>query len=127
MTPPPKPGGKTGLARILAATRYSFLGLRAAIRHEEAFRQELAVSVGLGSAAVILARSQLEFVVLMTPVVLMLVVELLNSAIEAIVDRVSAEHHELSGRAKDMGSAAVFLTVLFTVVVWAFFLVDLIR
>ena len=127
MTSPLKPGGKRGLARIVAATRYSFLGLRAAIRHEEAFRQELAFAAGLAFAAIILARSPLEFVVLMTPVVLMLVVEPLNSAIEAIVDRVAAEHHELSGRAKDMGSAAVFLTVLFTAVVWTVFLIDLIR
>ena len=124
MTSPLKPGGKRGLARIVAATRYSFLGLRAAIRYEEAFRQELAFAAGLAFAAIILARSPLEFVVLMTPVVLMLVVEPLNSA---IVDRVAAEHHELSGRAKDMGSAAVFLTVLFTAVVWTVFLIDLIR
>jgi len=124
---PVKPGGKSGIARVIAATRYSFAGLKAAIRHEEAFRQELALGGGLTFAAIILARSPMEFVILMTPVVLMLVVELLNSAIEAIVDMVSPDHHILAGRAKDMGSAAVFLTVLFTSVVWILFFIDLVR
>ena len=111
--------GRTGLARVWAATRYSWLGLKAAYRHEAAFRQELWVSVVLAALAVLLADTFGHFVALTAPLVIVLVVELVNSAIESIVDRVSPDHHELSGRAKDMGSAAVFVSVCFAAVVWA--------
>jgi diacylglycerol kinase (ATP) len=119
---PPKPGGKRGIARLIAATGYSMKGLRAAFRHEEAFRMELVLSAVLIMAALFLSRSFVEGVVLILPLILMLVAELANSAIEAIVDRIGPEHHELSGRAKDIGSATVFLTFGFTAVVWGAFL-----
>ena len=122
MTLPLKPGGKRGFARLMAATGYSMKGFRAAVRHEEAFRQEILLSGILLIGAITLARSFVEGVILVIPLVLMLVAELLNSAIEAIVDRIGPEHHELSGRAKDIGSATVFLTVGFTAIVWTAFL-----
>ncbi|MDX1459433.1 MAG: diacylglycerol kinase [Xanthomonadales bacterium] len=110
--------GKTGLARIIDATGYSFLGIRAAFAHEAAFRQELLLAVVMGSAAFWLARSTLEWLLLVAPLIIMLIVELLNSAIERVVDRFGHELHELSGQAKDMGSAAVFFSLMLVAVTW---------
>jgi len=110
---------RSGLARLVNALRYSLQGLRAAVRHEAAFRQELALAVVLIPAAFWLGRTAAEVFMLITPVVMVLVAELLNSAIEALADALSVETHPLLGRAKDLGSAAVMLTVLFTLAVWA--------
>lgn len=111
--------GKTGFSRIVDATRYSWYGIKAAFRHEAAFRQELALAIIGTLLACVLADSGVEFLLLVLPLLLLLAVELLNSAIEAVVDRVGEEHHELSGRAKDMGSAAVFTSSGIALISWA--------
>lgn len=110
--------GNTGLRRIFLATRYSAQGFVHAWRHEAAFRQELALCAVLMPLAFWLGRTPVEELLLVGSCFLVLIVELLNSAIEAVVDRVGSEHHELSGRAKDLGSAAVFLSLLFVAIVW---------
>jgi diacylglycerol kinase (ATP) len=110
--------GATGLRRLADATRYSLQGLAAAFRHEAAFRQELALAAILLPLALWLGESGAERALLAGSVLLVLVVELLNSAVEAVVDRVSAEHHELAMRAKDLGSAAVMLALVLAGVVW---------
>ena len=112
-----KPGA-TGMRRIMHATQYSAQGLRHAWRHEAAFRQELGLLVISLPAAVWLGQTTIERILLITPLLLVLIVELLNSAVEAAIDRLGTEHHELSGRAKDLGSAAVFLSLLLAGVVW---------
>jgi len=110
--------GKTGLARVVAATGYSLQGLRACYRSEAAFRQELWLTVCLLPLAFWVADSAVEWALLVGPLLILLLVELLNSAIEAVVDRIGAERHELAGRAKDMGSAAVLLSLLLIAVSW---------
>jgi diacylglycerol kinase (ATP) len=110
--------GKQGIARLLDATRYSLRGLRSAWSNEAAFRQEVVVVVLLFASAGWLARSLLEWLLLTVPLLLLLIVELLNSAIESAVDRIGSEMHELSGRAKDMGSAAVFFAILLIALTW---------
>lgn len=110
--------GRTGLARIVAATGYSLKGLRAALRHEAAFRQELVLALVLLPLALWLGQDGVQRALLAAPVLLVLVVELINSAIEAVVDRLGDEWHELAGRAKDLGSAAVFVSLLLLVLVW---------
>ncbi len=107
-----------GLARIANATRYSWAGLRAALRHEAAFRQELLVGVPLLLAAPWLAPGRVEAVLMMASIVLVWIVELLNSGLEALADSVSAEHHPLLGRAKDLGSAAVMLSIALAASTW---------
>lgn len=111
--------GNTGIGRIIRAAKYSSQGLAAAWRHEAAFRQELALTLVLLPAAMWLGQSALERVLLIGVCVLVLIVELLNSAIEAAVDRHGDEHHNLSGQAKDMGSAAVLLSLLLVALVWS--------
>ena len=111
--------GHTGLTRIINATGYSILGIKAAFKHEAAFRQELMLALILIPLAFWLSASKIELVLLIASVMLVLVVEILNSAIEAVVDRFGDEMHELSGRAKDMGSAAVALSLLNVALVWA--------
>ena len=115
--------GKTGLARVIDATGYSWLGLQAAYRHESAFRQELLLALLLTPLALWLGDGGIEYALLIGALLLVLVVELINSAIEAVVDRISDEHHELAGRAKDIGSAAVFVALLNAALVWFFVLV----
>jgi len=107
-----------GLRRIINALRYSFQGLKAAIKYEAAFRQELALAILLVPAAFFLGRSTDEVFILIASVILVLVAELLNSAVEALADALSVETHPLLGRAKDLGSAAVMLMLFFTVAVW---------
>jgi len=109
----------TGLMRIIRATRYSWQGLGHAVRHESAFRQELLLLAVATPIALWLGRSPIERILLVGAVAGVLVVELLNSAIEAAVDRHGDEHHVLSGRAKDMGSAAVFVSLLLCGLLWA--------
>ncbi|MFM2186439.1 MAG: diacylglycerol kinase [Burkholderiaceae bacterium] len=111
--------GKRGLKRIVNATVYSVRGLRAAWEHESAFRQEVVLSVFMLPAALWLGTTWLERAFLIATVVLVLAAELLNSAVEAAVDRVSMDMHPLAGRAKDMGSAAVFFTLLLCGGTWA--------
>lgn len=113
----PKPGA-TGIKRIIDATGYSIRGLTAAFKHESAFRQELALAVILAPVAIYAGQTNVERSILIGSLLLVLIVELLNSAIEAIVDRVGHEHHELSGQAKDIGSAAVFVSLANVVIIW---------
>ncbi|MBE7418380.1 MAG: diacylglycerol kinase [Ideonella sp.] len=108
-----------GLQRIVLATGYSIAGLSAAFRTESAFRQECALALVLLPASWWLGRNWVEVALLAGSVVAVMVVELLNSAIEAVVDRVSGELHPLSKRAKDIGSAAVMLALLTCAALWA--------
>jgi len=111
--------GNTGLKRLLCATRYSLAGLSWAWRKESAFRQELLLVIVLTPLAWYLGHSGLERAVMVGALLLVLVVELLNSALEAVVDRFGDDLHELSKAAKDLGSAAVFIALVNVVVVWA--------
>ncbi len=111
--------GKTGLQRVWNAFHYSMAGLRAAFAHEDAFRQEALLAALLIPLACWLPVSATGRAMMIASVFLVLIVELLNSAIEAVVDRVSLDRHHLSKRAKDIGSAAVLLALLNVVVVWA--------
>ncbi len=113
-----KPGA-TGLTRVFNAAGYSWLGLKAAFKYEAAFRQELALCVTLVPVGLWLGDTGVERALLIGSLLLVLIVELLNSAIEAVVDRFGGEYHELSGRAKDIGSAAVFIALLNVFVMWA--------
>ena len=110
--------GNTGIRRIVNATSFSLAGLRAAWQHESAFRQEVVLAVVLIPTGVWLGRTAVERSLLIGSCLLVLIVELLNSGIEAIVDRVGLEPHRLSGQAKDMGSAAVLVSLTLVVVVW---------
>jgi diacylglycerol kinase (ATP) len=107
-----------GVRRIFRAAGYSVKGFVSAWRHEAAFRQELALAAVLLPLACWLDVSVPERIALIGSVALVLIVELLNSAVEAAIDRISEEHHELSGRAKDLGSAAVFIAMLMLVGIW---------
>jgi diacylglycerol kinase (ATP) len=110
--------GKTGLRRVWNALFYSLDGLRAALRHEDAFRQELIVAAVLIPVALLLPAGGVGKALMVGSVLLVLMVELLNSAVEAAVDRISFENHELAKRAKDIGSAAVFVSLVNVAVVW---------
>ena len=110
--------GKTGLRRLINAVGYSINGLRAAYRLEDAFRQEIALAAVLIPAALLLPVTATGRALLLASVVLVLIVELLNSAIEATVDRISLDNHELAKRAKDIGSAAVMLSLACMTMVW---------
>ena len=111
-------GKAKGLQRILNAAAYSVKGAKAAFRYEEAFRQEVYLALVMLPVAFLLDLEQVERVLLVGSVILVLIVELLNSGIEAVVDRGGTEYNELAGRAKDMGSAAVFLSLLLTGYIW---------
>jgi diacylglycerol kinase (ATP) len=120
MTEPISPfKGKTGLQRIMNAAGYSWAGLCAAFKHEDAFRQEVFLLALLVPLAVYLGDSGIERALMIAALLGVLIVELLNSAVEAAVDRVSLERHPLIKRAKDMGSAAVMLSLANVVMVWA--------
>jgi diacylglycerol kinase (ATP) len=110
--------GKTGLARLLAAARYSLAGFAAAARHEDAFRQELILAAVLAPLGLWLGRDGVERALLVGSLLLVLIVELINSGIEATVDRVSLDDHRLAKRAKDLGSAAVMLSLATAGAVW---------
>ncbi len=118
-----KPGTR-GLRHILQATGYSMKGLKAAYTHEEAFRLELLAMVVMVPLAIWLGQRAVEWALLISSLLLVLFAELVNSALEAVVDRVSVEHHELSGRAKDIGSAGVFIALANVAVVWGFILYE---
>ena len=116
--------GRTGLGRLLNALGYSLHGLISAFRHEEAFRQEALLAAVLIPIALFLDVSGAGKAMMVASVVLVLVVELVNSAIEAAVDRISLERHRLSKRAKDLGSAAVFLSLANVAAVWTLVLLS---
>lgn len=118
---------KPGMARIWRALLYSRRGLREAWRHEHAFRQELILVLCLAPVIVLVPVSLAERAAMAATLLLVLIVELLNSAIEAVVDRVSLDHHPLSGRAKDMGSAAVLLALLLAGLTWSAILFPVVR
>lgn len=109
---------RAGLQRIIRAFGYSLAGLQAALRHEHAFRQEVVLAVLLIGAVPFLPASGVGKAIMVGSVLLVLIVELLNSAVEAVVDRVSLERHPLAGRAKDIGSAAVLLALLNVAACW---------
>ena len=116
--------GRRGLARVVAAARDSLRGLGAAWRHEAAFRQECAAAAVLVPCAPLLAETGTQAALLIAVTALVLVTELLNSALEAVVDRVGAEYHPLAGRAKDLGAAAVFVSIIVLLVTWALVALD---
>jgi diacylglycerol kinase (ATP) len=107
-----------GLKRIILAIGFSLQGLKSAFTHEAAFRQELLLAAIFMPLAFYLHVSQLERIILIFPIFLVIIIEIINSAIEAVVDRISTEQHELAGRAKDLGSAAVLIALLLTAYIW---------
>lgn len=115
--------GNTGLKRVLLAGVYSWQGLKACYGKEEAFKQEVWLAAILIPLAIYLGENGIEIAIMIGSVILVMIVEILNSAIEAVVDRIGMERHKLSGRAKDMGSAAVFLALLNVVIMWTLMLV----
>ena len=110
--------GKTGLRRLLNAFGYSMAGIKAAYQNEDAFRQEVIMAIVLIPLACYLGETRLEMALMIACVLLVIIVELINSSIEATVDRISLENHLLAKRAKDIGSAAVLLTLFNLVIVW---------
>jgi diacylglycerol kinase (ATP) len=110
--------GKTGVQRLWNALGYSLQGMASAFRHEDAFRQECLLAAVLLPAALLIPVGGTERALMIASVLLVLIVELLNSAVEAAVDRISLENHLLAKRAKDIGSAAVFLSLINVAVVW---------
>lgn len=110
---------RKGFDRLLRATGYSLAGLRAAWRYEAAFRQECALAAVLLPLAMWFGESTFEYLLLIGPLFIVLSVELLNSSLETLADRISTEHHELCGRAKDLGSAAVFVALALVALCWA--------
>ena len=110
--------GKTGLRRLLNAFGYSMAGIKAAYQNEDAFRQEVLMAIVLIPLACYLGETRLEMALMIACVLLAIIVELINSSIEATVDRISLENHLLAKRAKDIGSAAVLLTLFNLVIVW---------
>ncbi len=110
--------GKSGLKRIIDAAYYSKKGLQAGLKHEAALRQELCLALPLTIIAFFVGNSAVQVLLLILLPWLTFTAEILNSAIEAVVDRIGDEYHELSGRAKDLGSACVFIMLMLTVFVW---------
>ncbi|MDR0217426.1 MAG: diacylglycerol kinase [Enterobacteriaceae bacterium] len=108
----------TGINRIIKAAGYSIKGIKAAWKNEAAFRQEGVLAILAVIVAFLFDFNLIERLFLISSIILVVIVELLNSAIEAVVDRIGSEYHELSGRAKDMGSAAVFITVILALFIW---------
>lgn len=113
-----KPQNKADFQRVINATKYSMKGLKAAYLYEAAFRQEVWLSCILIPLGFYLGNGAIEKILLVGSVLLVLVAELLNSAVENVVDRIGSEFHELSGRAKDIGSAAVFMAMMITGLTW---------
>jgi len=111
--------GRTGLDRVIHATGYSMAGLTTAYRGESAFRQEFWLALAMTPVAFWIGRSWVEVALLLGSLLLVLIVELLNSGIEAAIDRVSLEWHDLSKRAKDFASAAVFLSLVLCAGIWS--------
>ncbi|MGL4473658.1 MAG: diacylglycerol kinase [Shewanella sp.] len=121
-----KPANNNGIKRVIRATGFSMQGLTAAWKHEAAFRQEAILAAILLPIAILLPVALIIKLVLISTVFIVLITELLNSAIEAVVDRISDEIHPLSGRAKDIASAAVFMSLALCGITWALVLIDLV-
>lgn len=123
MTSPSEPefdkSRNTGFRHLINATRFSLSGLGHALKNESAFRQELALALILIPTSFFVGTTPVKIAALIVSVLFVMLVELLNSAIEAVVDRVGTEHHRLSGQAKDLGSAAVMISLLIAGIVWA--------
>ena len=115
--------GKTGIKRLANAFTYSVAGTLAAFKHEDAFRQEVFLSAVLIPLAIYLGQTAIEQALMIASVLLIIIVELLNSSVEATVDRISVKRHKLSKRAKDIGSAAVFFSLVNAAVIWFLILV----
>jgi len=116
--------GNKGLKRLILATGYSWQGFKAGWKNEEAFRQEAVLAAILIPLALFLDVGSIQTILMITSVLLVLLVEILNSAIEAVVDLVTDEKHELAGRAKDMGSTAVMIALIIVAVVWGVILLE---
>jgi diacylglycerol kinase (ATP) len=110
--------GKTGLKRLINAFGYSIAGTLAAFKHEDAFRQEVILTVILIPVALYYGQTSIEQTLMISSLLLIIIVELLNSSIEATVDRISVKHHKLAKRAKDIGSAAVFFSLINAAAIW---------
>lgn len=117
-----KPENKVSIARVIRAAGYSMKGLKSAYIYEAAFRQEVFLAIPLIPLGFYLGEGAIEKILLVGAVLLVMVVELLNSAVEAVVDRIGSEYHELSGRAKDIGSAAVFMSMMLFILTWGLIL-----
>ncbi|PKG56253.1 diacylglycerol kinase [Shewanella sp. GutDb-MelDb] len=117
-----KPANNHGIKRVIRATGFSMQGLKLAWKHEAAFRQELILAIIMLPIALLVDVTTVERILLIFGLFLVLIVELLNSAIEAVVDRISDEIHPLSGQAKDIASAAVFMSLAFCGLSWALIL-----
>ena len=115
--------GKTGLRRLVNAFGYSIAGTLAAFKHEDAFRQEVILTAILTPVAIYYGETAIDQAFMISSLLLIIIVELLNSSIEAAVDRISVKHHKLAKRAKDIGSAAVFFSLINAAVIWFLILV----
>jgi diacylglycerol kinase (ATP) len=115
--------GKTGFKRLMNAFSYSIAGTLAAFKHEDAFRQEVVLAVVLTPVALYFGETAIDQALMISSLLFIIVVELLNSSIEATVDRISVKHHKLAKRAKDIGSAAVFFSLINATVIWFLLLV----
>jgi diacylglycerol kinase (ATP) len=115
--------GKTGLRRLVNAFGYSIAGTLAAFKHEDAFRQEVILAAILTPIAIFYGETPIDQALMISSLLLVIIVELLNSSIEATVDRISVKHHKLAKRAKDIGSAAVFFSLINAAVIWFLILV----
>ena len=115
--------GKTGIRRLANAFTYSVAGTLAAFKHEDAFRQEVILSIVLIPLAIYLGQTAIEQALMIASILLIIIVELLNSSLEATVDRISVKRHKLSKRAKDIGSAAVFFSLVNAAIIWFLILV----
>lgn len=111
------------IMRVIYATRWSIKGFRSTLKTEEAFRQELLLLIILAPLAIYLGDNGIECTLLIGSVLIVLIVELLNSAVESAIDRIGNEHHKLSGKAKDQGSAAVFVALVLAAMTWCFVLI----
>jgi diacylglycerol kinase (ATP) len=115
--------GKTGLTRLVNAFGYSIAGTLAAFKHEDAFRQEVLLAVVLTPVALYFGETAIDQALMISSLLFIIIVELLNSSIEATVDRISVKHHKLAKRAKDIGSAAVFFSLINAAMIWFLILV----
>jgi diacylglycerol kinase (ATP) len=115
--------GKTGIKRLANAFTYSVAGTLAAFKHEDAFRQEVILSIFLIPLAIYFGQTAIEQALMIASILLIIIVELLNSSVEATVDRISVKRHKLSKRAKDIGSAAVFFSLVNAALIWFLILV----
>jgi len=115
--------GKTGIKRLVNAFGYSIAGTLAAFKHEDAFRQEVILTAILTPIAIYYGETAIDQALMISSLLLIIIVELLNSSIEATVDRISIKHHKLAKRAKDIGSAAVFFSLINAAVIWFLILV----